>query len=117
MTGKYILDENHNAFSCDDLIKLAIWLDKADRIVDKNDIGIPFWKFYLGKWFKIKKWEPIYISTVFLGLNYKLGEGEPLLFETMVFGGKHDGEMERYTTWHEAAAGHKKMVEKVKSDL
>jgi len=30
------------------------------------------------------------VSTVFLGLDHQFGEGKPLLFETMVFGGKLD---------------------------
>ena len=55
------------------------------------------------------------ISTVFLGLNHAWSPNEPpLLFETMVFGGSLDQEMERYTTWDEAELGHKAMVEKVK---
>ena len=56
----------------------------------------------------------ITISTVFLGLNHNWGDGDPLLFETMVFGGKLDEEQDRYSTWEEAEVGHKKMVEKVK---
>jgi hypothetical protein len=54
------------------------------------------------------------ISTVFLGLNHRWGGGSPLLFETLVFGGSLDGEMERYATWGEAEAGHKATVERVK---
>jgi len=46
------------------------------------------------------------ISTVFLGLDHQLGRGKPLLFETMVFGGKHDGRCRRYPTWDEALRGH-----------
>jgi len=53
------------------------------------------------------------ISTVFLGLDHAFGGGPPLLFETMVFGGEHDQEMDRYTTWEQAEAGHKAMVAKV----
>lgn len=59
----------------------------------------------------------VHISTVFLGLNHRWGDGPPLLFETMIFGGKHDEYQERYTTWDEAVEGHKKAVELVKSDL
>jgi hypothetical protein len=34
------------------------------------------------------------ISTVFLGLDHRhFGDGPPLLFETMVFGGSRDGTM------------------------
>lgn len=55
------------------------------------------------------------VSTVFLGIDLSfdaflgtdLSEGgSPLLFESMVFGGKLDGVQRRYATWDEAAAGH-----------
>lgn len=46
------------------------------------------------------------ISTVFLGINHNLREGKPLLFETMILGGEHDGFCERYSTWEEAEKGH-----------
>lgn len=50
------------------------------------------------------------ISTVFLGLDHSFGEGEPLLFETMIFGGEHDDYQDRYSTWDEAVAGHERAV-------
>lgn len=56
----------------------------------------------------------VQISTVFLGINHRRGEGPPLLFETLVFGGPRDGEIERYSTWDEAEAGHARMVERVR---
>lgn len=46
----------------------------------------------------------ILISTVFLGLDHSWGEGAPVLWETMVFGGRTDGDMYRYQS--EAAAIH-----------
>jgi len=49
----------------------------------------------------------ITISTVFLGLDHSFGADEPLLFETMVFGGVHDGFQERYHTYDEAIEGHR----------
>ncbi len=94
---------------------------KVDSITDstisniaKTDIGIPFWKFYIGRIFKIKRFEPVYISTVFLAIDHSFGDGPPLLFETMVFGGELDQSQERYSTWDEAEAGHKAWVERVK---
>ena len=54
------------------------------------------------------------ISTVWLGLNHQFGNGPPLIFETMVFGGKYDGEQERYSTLEEAQNGHKIMLDKCK---
>lgn len=51
----------------------------------------------------------VQVSTVFLGLNHNFSEeGDPILFETMVFNGEYDQEMERYCTYDEAVAGHKK---------
>ncbi len=93
------------------------WFKTADRHIGKTDIGVPAWKFWLGKLLKIKKWEPVRISTVFLGLNHSFeDDGSPLLFETMVFGGKHDQDMERYSTWDEAERGHKKFIEMIKAN-
>ena len=54
------------------------------------------------------------ISTVFLGLDHNFGDGPPLLFETMVFGGTFDGECTRYSTWDQAVAGHRVMVKRVR---
>lgn len=53
------------------------------------------------------------VSTVFLGLDHSYGEGDPVLFETLVFDGALDGEMERYHTFEEAKAGHLAMVKRV----
>ena len=50
----------------------------------------------------------IKVSTVFLGMDHNWGEGPPLLFKTMIFGGKNDEYQERYSTWEEAEEGHKK---------
>lgn len=55
------------------------------------------------------------VSTVFLGLDHNWGKGEPLLFETMVFGLKDVEDMERYSTYDEAEKGHEVMVNKYQS--
>lgn len=54
------------------------------------------------------------VSTVWLGLNHQWGDGPPLIFETMVFGGALDQECYRYSTEEEAKAGHAAMVQRVK---
>ena len=48
------------------------------------------------------------VSTVWLGLNHNWGQGPPLIFETMVFGGggSADLDMDRYSTEAQALAGH-----------
>lgn len=56
------------------------------------------------------------VSTVFLGLDHQFGDGPPLLFETMVFGGDSE-ECERYTTYEEAVAGHRRWVKRLSDPL
>lgn len=54
------------------------------------------------------------ISTVWLGLNHSFTGGPPILFESMIFGGGYDGDMQRYTTEAEALAGHQHAVNEIK---
>ena len=49
----------------------------------------------------------VHVSTVWLGLNHAWGDGPPLIYETMVFGGDHDQLQNRYSTRAQAEAGHK----------
>ena len=58
------------------------------------------------------------VSTVFLCIDHSFMEDSktPILFETMIFGGKHDEYQERYETAEQAFQGHKKAVEMVKND-
>lgn len=50
------------------------------------------------------------VSTVFLGLDHSFGQGDPVLFETMIFGGPLDRERDRYTSWADAERGHEEAV-------
>ena len=51
------------------------------------------------------------VSTVFLGLDHRWEpDGPPVLYETMIFGGEHDGDMDRYCTRDAAEAGHADLV-------
>lgn len=50
------------------------------------------------------------VSTVFLGMDHSFGFGPGLYFETMIFGGKHDGYCKRYENYDEATAGHDNIV-------
>ncbi len=94
--GKYYVLKGKKAVPVGDVTEWAKQFDGIDRIVAKTDI------------------KNVRISTVFLGLDHQWGVGTPLIFETLVFGGKFDQEMDRYSTWEEAEEGHKKMVTKVK---
>jgi len=53
------------------------------------------------------------VSTVWLGLNHNWGDGPPLIFETMVFGGRLDQEQRRYSSEEEAKIGHEETVARV----
>lgn len=46
------------------------------------------------------------VSTVFLGLNHGIGQSPNLIYETMVFGGEHDGHTVRYENRDYALRGH-----------
>jgi hypothetical protein len=95
MMDKYIL-EGRTPKAVADLIEWARWFEKADRHVARDEIN------------------GILVSTVFLGLDHGWGmHSRPVLFETMVFGGKYDQSQERYCTWDEAEAGHKQWLKKV----
>ena len=50
-----------------------------------------------------------------MNLHYILNDhGEPILWETMIFGGEHDQYQERYTNRHAALAGHDRAVAMVR---
>ena len=58
----------------------------------------------------LEEHDDVRVSTVFLGMNHNYGDGPPLLFETMIFGGEHDDKQWRYTTEAQALEGHKAAV-------
>ena len=83
------------------LTEWAIWLEAADsdRIVAKTQVT-----------------SYVEVSTVFLGLdhNFVLNDPAPLIYETMVFGGSLDQEMDRYPTKEQAELGHDQWVARVR---
>lgn len=96
----YILDlDTHEVHKC----SLGDWAEmmerRESRRVASTDVG------------------EVQVSTVFLGLDHNWGIGAPLIFETMVFGGPLDQEMDRYSTWDEAEAGHAVMVQRVRDAI
>ena len=98
---KYILDADGQPVKAD-LMTWAKWFKTAERHVAKDSIGQP-------------EGTDIDISTVFLGLDHRFSNtGEPVLWETMIFGGPHDGYQDRYTSRADADAGHAKAVRIVK---
>lgn len=51
-----------------------------------------------------------WVSTVFLGIDHAFGDGPPVLWETMIFGGPHNDYQERYTSYEDALAGHERAL-------
>lgn len=97
MSDRYILDSHGEPIPCEDLIEWGKWMGVMDRHV------------------ALTKVYGVRISTVFLGLDHNFYGGEPILFETMVFGGKHDQYQDRYYHRFEAVSGHNTTVAMVKS--
>lgn len=92
------LDAHGEPVQCD-LPGWARWMEEAadQRQVALTDVG------------------DARISTIFTGFDYNLfGDGPPVLWETMVFGGPLDREQRRYTSRAGAEAGHLDLVEQVR---
>ena len=53
------------------------------------------------------------VSTVFIPIDHSFGDGPPVLFETLIFGGPLADEGERYHTKADAEEGHTKWVKRV----
>lgn len=97
----YILDAAGEPVACDDLDTWANFLENRDarRVAQDRDEG--------------PDGADVWISTVFLSLDHQYGDGPPILWETMVFGGPLDGEQNRYTSRAAALAGHQRMCKAV----
>lgn len=87
--GYWILDADKRPVRAS-LIEWGEFFQTHDRIVAKTLVG------------------NANISTVFLGIDHNWGDGPPLLFETMIFGGVHDDYQVRSSTWRQAEYEHEK---------
>ncbi len=60
--------------------------------------------------------DDVHVSTVFLSIDHRFdGNGAPILYETMVFGGPLSDSQERYTTRQEARLGHEQWVQRARA--
>lgn len=99
----YTLDENRVPVPCDDIYRFAAWMSEGGDGAGINP------KAVVGK---ADFTEVVHVSTVFLGLDHSMGRSnQPILFETMIFGGPFDGYQRRYATWEEAEKGHAEACE------
>lgn len=77
-TGRYVLNRAGEPVAEPDLEKWALFFENLDRRrVEFTRVG------------------PAAVSTVFLAINHAWGEGPPVLWETMIFGGPMDNHQER----------------------
>ena len=95
----YILNEKGEPVPCDDVREWGRFMaERPGRIVEHTMVGT------------------VKVSTVFLGLDHNFCGGPPLLWETMIFGGVLDQEMDRYFSLDSAQLGHAQTVARVKEE-
>lgn len=105
MPRKYIL-EGKKVVAVSNLLEWARWIEEAG---DKRIVAKDFLEFSN---------KTIEVSTVFLGVDHRFDNNRvPIVFETMIFGGEFDENMERYSTWQDAVQGHQRWIEKVKVNM
>lgn len=94
---KYILNKDGEPVLELNLLAWGKAFETSDRTVKQEHVG------------------NLFISTVFLGLDHRFGDGPPILWETMVFRKDYgDVEMDRCSgTREQALAMHQAMVERV----
>ena len=100
-TPFYTLDAAGEPVACDDMLKWAIWFAQSHeaRVVAKTELP-----------------SGATVSTVFLGIDHSMWD-EPLLWETMMFGGDYDLACDRYRSRQDALVGHEMWVLVAKGEM
>lgn len=99
MSDQYIMNEDHSIVKCDDLLE---WMEQSNRTIKLTKGTITVGGINMGE---------IRISTVFLGLDHSFDSvGDPVLFETMIFGGPNDEYQDRCCTYEAALKMHEKAL-------
>ena len=96
---KYYKWVNKQILPCESFIDWALWYENADRIIKRTYV------------------KHVLISTVFLSIDHAFCQETPVLFETLVFKGKFDGVMKRYTTYKDSLKGHEETVKLCQSEF
>ena len=102
----YYLDEKHNVVPWKEKFPTwpdyIVWWGTTERQLFRDQVG------------------PARVSTIFLGLDHSYDTDplhKPIVFETLVFGGINDCDMQRYCTYEEAKVGHEQAVKAQPSGL
>lgn len=94
----YLLDKDKKPYPVSLEESYKLYNDRDMKITQQDKIG------------------DVRVSTVFLSMDHaRIGETTPVLWETMIFGGEHDGYQERYTSHEDALAGHQRALDLVKN--
>jgi hypothetical protein len=101
---------------------VAIVINYYDRIIYYDRQGQPMDRMDWVVKFEDRDYKTVeqteigeaFVSTVWMGIDHNFGEGSPLIFETMIFGGDHDGCQWRWATEDDARIGHRLTVEKLR---
>lgn len=96
---RYVLDEKGEPRLEPNLLVWAQWFEHASdaglTVVANTELGP----------------KGQHVSTVFLGFDHNFfGEGPPILYETMVFGGRESGHQRRSRTRAEALVTHEAVL-------
>src|SRR6476659_9198677 len=84
---------------CEDLATWTAWMETPHRLVRDTQLSDA-------------AHNRVRVCTAFLGVDVNFGDGAPVLFETVIFGGPCDWQLYRYCTWEEAEQGHAAIVER-----
>lgn len=97
----YKLDEAGDPVPCEDPIEWAVWFEQSGmrRVIANTELP-----------------SGIRVSTVFLGIDMA-GREEPVLWETMTFGGEYDFVCDRYRSRKDALIGHEMWVLVAKGEM
>jgi hypothetical protein len=93
--------KGHEPVRCNDLRSWKAWMESPQRIIQETAL-------------EDESHSSVRVCTAFLGIDVSFGVGEPILFETMVLGGKWDRELFRYCTWEAAYESHAAIVQCLK---
>jgi len=95
--------------------KTRLWFyymdeNKVIHRTSKEEMWLQFGPIRKSWNYETKVGKGVRVSTVFIGLDFNTSKS-PMLFETMIIGGKRHEETHRYATLMEAEKGHKKIVD------
>ncbi|MEO7837155.1 MAG: hypothetical protein ABIS21_05890 [Acidimicrobiales bacterium] len=91
----------------------ALWFDRGGHPIDVAEMvrlsQDPTYRVVARDWVG-----RVEVATVWLGFDHSFRSAEPVIFETVVFGGRMDQYSRRYSTEEAALAGHQRVVSSVR---